>query len=252
VTAHAGTIASRPRGPLARLRHQRLTLLFIAAGLAAAPAHADVGAAVSLFSDARFRGFSISNGDPVAILDLSYDDPDGLYAAASGSIVARRGAALHPLELQLYGGYAKRLSAGLTLDLGAGQSIYSHYASVGPASSYTELYAGISGKSLSSRISISPDYFKSGAWSVYGEINGNIGAASKLRFEGHVGLLASLRNHGVSDYSQPELDWRIGVSRTFGRVSLHAALTGRAADSGFYEDRGYGHRAVVVGLTYPL
>ncbi|HEY6048736.1 MAG TPA: TorF family putative porin [Sphingomicrobium sp.] len=249
MTAHAAIIGSRTRGLRASLH---LGLLFVTAGLAATPAPAEVGAAASLFSDARFRGFSISNGDPVAILDLSYDDPDGLYAAASGSIVARRGTSLHPLQLQLYGGYARRLSPGLTLDLGAGQSIYSHYASVGPARSYTELYAGVSGKSLSSRISVSPDYFRSGSWSVYGEVNGNIRAPAKLRVEGHVGLLASLHNRRVSYYSQPELDWRIGVSRTFGRVSLHAALTGRGAGNGFYEDRGYGHRGVVVGLTYAL
>jgi len=82
------------------------------------PAAAQVGTAVSVFSDDRFRGYTLSDSRPVGILDLSYDAQNGFYGALSGSIVATRHDGLQPLGLQLNGGYAKRLSSGLTVDTG--------------------------------------------------------------------------------------------------------------------------------------
>src|SRR5436190_194451 len=58
--------------------------------LTASPATAQAGVAVSIFSDDRFRGYSLSDGRPVGILDLSYDAANGLYGALSGSVVATR------------------------------------------------------------------------------------------------------------------------------------------------------------------
>ena len=75
-------------------------------GMPASPARAQVGAVVSVFSDARFRGISLSDGRPVGILDLSYDAPGGLYGAFSGSVVDTRGEGIRALDVVLNGGYA--------------------------------------------------------------------------------------------------------------------------------------------------
>ena len=46
---------------------------------------AELGATVSVFNDLQFRGYSLSDGRPVATLDFAYDDPSGFYAGASGT-----------------------------------------------------------------------------------------------------------------------------------------------------------------------
>ena len=76
------------------------------------PAVAEVGATVSVFSEARFRAYSLSAGRPVASLDLSYDDPGGLYGGLSATAVMGGEDSFRPLGLVLNGGYAKRLSSG--------------------------------------------------------------------------------------------------------------------------------------------
>jgi uncharacterized protein (TIGR02001 family) len=123
-----------------------------------APAAAQVGAVVSIFSDDRFRGYSLSEARPVGILDLSYDAPNGLYGTLSGSVVASRHDGLQPLRFAINGGYARRLRSGLTLDLGAVHSRYSEYSGIASDRYYTEVYAGVAGKLLGARISLSPDY----------------------------------------------------------------------------------------------
>lgn len=208
---------------------------------------------MSLFSQANVRGYSISNGHPVAALDFSYDDSSGVYAAVSATAVTGSSDLLRPLALQLNAGYARPLSSSLTLDLGATGSIYSHYSRVEADRSYGELYAGFSGKRLSSRISFSPDYFLTDEPTLYGELNGNIGNSYGFRFEGHLGALIAL-DHGPRHY-QRQFDWRLGLSRELGRVALHAAWVGRGRAPqpfGAAPRRARFGSALIVGLTYGL
>ena len=198
------------------------------------------------------RGYSISNGHPVASLDFSYDDSSGAYAAASATGVASSSELLRPLALQLNAGYARPLSSSLTLDVGATGSFYSHYSRIETDRTYGELYAGLSASHFSSRISYSPDYFLTGGPTAYGELNANFGNAYGLRLEGHVGELVSL---GGSRSYRRQLDWRAGVSREFGRVALHAAWAGRGRAPrpfGSTLRRARSGSGLIVGLTYGL
>jgi uncharacterized protein (TIGR02001 family) len=227
-------------------------LLFGAGLVSASPAAAQTGAAFSLLTDYRFRGFSLSDGRPVAIFDLSYDAPIGFYAAASGSLVASRHDGVQPLGLQLNAGYAKRLHSGLTVDVGAIHSAYSEYSSRGSAHSYTEAYVGLAGKLVSTRISVSPDYLSHGAWTVYGEVNGTVPAGSKLRFTGHVGMLVPLEYRSGGNRYRHEFDWRVGVARDIGRFSIHADWAGARPGDDVYSARNYHRSALVLGVTYAL
>jgi uncharacterized protein (TIGR02001 family) len=194
----------------------------------------------------------LSDDRPVAILDLSYDAPDGLYGAVSGIIVASRHDGLQPLGLELNAGYAASLESGLTLDVGVTRSSYSHYSSRGPGKSYTEGYVGVAGKFVSARVSVSPDYLTSDTWTVYGELNGHVPVASKLRLIGHVGLLVPFRSYHDDQNYHREFDWRLGIAKDIGRATLSAAWTGVHRGQDIYQDPERRHSAFVVGLTYAL
>ncbi|MEP7129667.1 MAG: TorF family putative porin [Sphingomicrobium sp.] len=218
----------------------------------ASPAAAQVGAAISVLSDDRFRGYSLSDSRPTGNFDLSYDAPGGLYGAFSGIVVLTRHDGLQPLGLQLNGGYARRLSSGLTLDLGIVHSNYSSYSSRGRGQSYTELYAGLGGKILSSRIYVSPDYLKRGGWTLYSEVDANVPAGKTLRVSGQVGMLVQLEGRRNGEPYRPEFDWRLGFSRDFGRLTGTVAWTGTGPDHDLYQRRSYGRSAFVAGVTFAL
>ena len=220
------------------------------AGFCASPAAAQTGAAFSLLNDYRFRGFSLSDGRPVALFDLTYDAPDGLYGAVSGSIVATRHDNIQPLGIQLNAGYAKRLHSGLTIDVGAIHSTYSEYSSRGSAYSYTEVYAGLAGKVVSGRIALSPNYLRHGVWTAYGELNGNVPLASRLRLTGHVGMLLPLNYSNDATHYRHEFDWRIGVEQNFGRLSIHADWAGARPGDHRYLAASHDRSGIVFGVTY--
>jgi uncharacterized protein (TIGR02001 family) len=245
VTATAGAPAWRPRG-------SRTSFLVAAAFLCwAAPSRAEVGATASIYSDLRFRGYSLSEGRPVGIFDFAYDDPSGLYVGASAIGVLRSGGDPAPLGFQLTGGYARRLESGTTLDFGITHSNYSHYSGGGRGSSYTELYAGITRGHLSSRIYLSPHYFERGRWSAYAEVNGSLSPARKWSIDGHVGMHVPLRTPSNQRY-RAEVDWRLGVSRELGRLSLHAAWSDGTPGYDFYRGRRHSRSALVLGATWIL
>lgn len=218
--------------------------------LGGTPAKAQVNAAVSLFNDLRFRGYSLSDGRPVGILDVSYDAPNGLYGAVSGNIVASRDEGLKPLGFIVNGGYATRISPRMSLDLGVTHSAYSKYSDRAASLSYTEVYAGISGKLVSARVNLSPDYVKGG--SAYGELNGNWPLGKNLSFTAHAGLIVPFRTvHPGYRYSE-DFDWRLGIARNVGPVSIEAAWSAVRPGQGAYRDRGHKRNALIVGLTYNL
>ena len=247
VPAEAGACRTRSWRTSAVAR----TAVFLFACCSAAPAAAEIGATASVFSDSRFRGYSLSGGRPVAILDFAYDDPSGFYGDAAVTGVLRKGGDPSLLGGQLTAGYARRLKSGTTLDFGITHSTYSNYSSRQRGNSYTEVYAGISRGAISSRIFLSPHYFASGHWTAYGEVNANVSPARKWSINGHVGLLVSLRTPNSEAYDS-QVDWRIGLSRQVGRLSLHAAWSDGAPGRDFYYGSYHSRSAVVVGATWVL
>lgn len=221
------------------------------AGLCAAPAYAGTGATISVFNDLRFRGISLSEGRPVGILDLAYDNPSGLYADAAASGVLSSGNEPAPLGLQLSGGYAKRLKSGTTIDLGASYSTYSRYSTGQRGRSYAEIYAGVARGAFSSRVFLSPHYSVKGRWTAYGEVNGDFSLATDWTLNTHVGTLIPLRTPAGQSYRE-DFDWRVGVSRALGRLSLHAAWSDGGPSQDHYGGRSHGRSALVLGASWAL
>jgi uncharacterized protein (TIGR02001 family) len=249
-------VTVRAEAPAFQARGSRTNLLIAGAALvfAAIPGRADaqVAATASLFSDLRFRGYSLSGGHPVAMLDFAFDDPSGVYGDVTATSVFQSGGEPAPLALQLSGGYAKRFNSGTTLDLGVTHSNYSRYYSGGRGTSYTELYVGASRGGLSSRIFLSPHYFTRGLWVVYGEVDGSVQPARNWSLDGHIGMLVPVRTTIARERYHAGFDWRLGATRDLGRLALHAAWTEGARGSDYYGGRAHHRSAVIVGASWAL
>lgn len=203
---------------------------------------------ISAYSDDRFRGVSVSDGHPVAILDLSYDAPSGLYAAASGSIVATDGDGLKALGLIVNGGYAKRLGSGLSGDVGVVHARYSHYSGLNSGREYTEVYAGLTGRILGARLAVSPNYLGSARWTLRGELTGHLDLTRNLYLDGEGGALVTLSHGAGAKYSRL-FDARLGIARNTGPITLHGAITVRSGSAAIYGARGHGHFGLIIGIS---
>ncbi len=216
----------------------------LAAG--AQPALAQVAGKLSIQSGYQVRGYSVSQGRPVGVLDLNYDSPSGFYLSEStfGALPDSDDPGL--LGLIGAAGYAKRLNNLLSIDGGITRSEYFRVGPGGYHTGYADVYAGVSTSRLSYHLYYSPDYFRPGSKTLYSDFEGNIGTVADIRLNAHLGLLNYIDRPGV----RTQYDWRVGVSRQFGAVDIHAALSGGGPSPDVYDGQPHSKTEFIVGAGY--
>jgi len=172
---------------LARERgHGRLrcALAALACGCAllafARGAAAQVSGTVGVVSDYRYRGYSLSDGDPAVQASVAYDWTQGPYAGVFASSVDG-GAQFIP-----YLGFARRDAQGRNWDIGARWSRFT----AGDGIDYVEFHAGVAIRRIALRVHYAPDYYgQVSNW--YVEADGSIPVGERVRVLLHAGLARS-------------------------------------------------------------
>lgn len=189
---------------------------------------------------------SYSAGRPVASARVGVDDSSGLYADGSAMIVFTRHDGTRFLGYLVDAGLTKRLGIGWTVDVGvAHNEIRAAYEGAYPYA-YTEGYIGASHGPLSAYVFVSPNYYRSGFWTVYGQLEASVSPAQNWHIMGHVGSLHYLSTPAVSGpLRYTYYDWRVGVAREIGALEVHAAVSGGGPRRQYY----YGDRHSRTALT---
>lgn len=215
-----------------------------------ARATAQISGSVSLQSDYRLRGYSLTEGEPTAIVSLSYDDSSGFYLNGS----AFRALA-HYDNPAMYGftanaGYARRISPGLSIDGGVLDSEYRHRYGYGASTHYTEFYAGLLTSHLASHVYYSPNYFRAGTSTLYAEFEGTVSTVGELRFNAHVGRLTYIDQRSNQAQRADQYDWRLTASRRFRMFDFYLALTGGGPGKDYYDGNPHSKTALLGGVTW--
>ena len=183
--------------------------------LVAMHAHAQASATLTLASDDRYRGVSLSDGRPVLQLDVGVDDVAGDYAGVFASNARLDGH--DALRWQVYGGRAGRFAGGANWDVGVRYTGFANASGYG----YPELYAGISGRRLGARVAYAWRYFGTGAGALYAGLDGEQPLSARVRLLGHVGWL---RMAGDGDARRAG-DARAGIAVHLGALDVQLART---------------------------
>ena len=175
--------------------------LVIGCGMAATPAFADetdppaeltVTGNVALVSDYRFRGISLSGGDPAIQGAINVNHSSGLYAGLWGSSLEDSDV-YGSLETDFYAGWTGEVSPGLTADVGMTYYVYFN-GTVGDAN-YFEPYVSLT-KTL-------------------GPVSAKAGAAYAWKQD----------SLGGDDNLYLYTDWTLGVPNTPVSIAAHAGYT---------------------------
>lgn len=192
--------------------------LLVAAGLL--PAQAQLGASLAVESDHRFRGVSLSDGQPDLQASLAWDHPSGWYAGASVSGAeierGRRG-------LALLGQVGRAWRDGLPGGLGGELGLSAAHFTASAGYDYTEAYAGLLGDGWSARLAASPDYFGRGTHSLYAEFEAVRSLTAQGRWRGFAHLGALQLSGGPPALARSRIDARIGFGLNLGEFDLQAA-----------------------------
>jgi uncharacterized protein (TIGR02001 family) len=232
----------------ADLRGLTRFLLAILPILSAAPAHAELGASLTLASQDRFRGYSVSDGYPAATFSLSYDDAGGPYFEASVMAAGKPSNGIERYRFEENAGYALRIANGPTIDAGIVHADYSGYRIYGQTAVFTEVYAGLITKRFSAHIHYSPNYFQRGVATLYADVDSAIPLTPRIRLTGHYGLLYETKGAREAAGRTAE-DWRIGAATDLRNLTFELAVASGAKKRSFYGDARDGGSALLVSVT---
>jgi len=199
---------------------------------ASAPVSAQLTGHLGLVSDYRFRGESLSEGQPAVQAAVAYDHASGVFLGALASSV-RVDPTVSGLGGEIYGGYAHPLGTRGSWDVGAVSYLFPHPSS-GPGYDYTELFVGAGIESISGRIFYSNDYFNFGAPGIYAELNGSQLVGRGMRLVAHIGYLdrrvprASSSDNSAHTY----LDFKAGLGFDISLLNIEIAVVGSTAERG--------------------
>jgi len=179
----------------------------LSALLACGSAQAQFSASVGVESDHRFRGVSLSDGQPDLRLSVAYDHASGVFAGASATRVEFM-LGRHSTQLLGYAGYVTRGPFDLNAEVGATTSTFSGNTRY----DYSEAFVGVSGERWGMRVYYAPAYFGFDQATAYVEVDANAPLTSRWRVFGHVGALAAVRGvHNSDDRSRARYDTRLGI-----------------------------------------
>lgn len=234
------------RGPIAA------TIAVLAIGVATPAVAQDesesgpvtVSANVSLTTDYRFRGVSLSGGDPAVQGGVDVSHESGFYVGVWSSSIDG-GDAYGEMEFDVYGGWSGALSDAVSVDVGL---LYYAYPTeeLGLDTDYWEPYASATFNLGPAEATVGAAYaFEQD--SLGGEDNlyvyTDLGAGipnTPITLSGHIGytdgVLAPPFLAGSTD--QSGLDWSIGASVTSGILDVGVSYIGVEGPSidGFTDD----------------
>jgi len=214
-----------------------------------ARALAQVALSAAVDSDYRVRGLSYSDERPTLSLSFNYDDPSGIYGGATAIGVDTRHNGLERLGYIVFAGYAHRLGADRSWDVGVSNSSVSLYLDRRYTANYTELYAGMSLKSITVHLYYSPHYIGENAPTLYLDADASYHPARRWRLYGHAGVLTPLTAGDSHSTGRTRADFSLGVAREFRPFEVHVQWTDTAPRAYYPENYRQDANAVSAGLV---
>lgn len=207
----------------------RATWLATAAVLTAialpASAQAQLGGSLTVATDYRLRGLSLTDRRSALSLAATYDHMSGAYAGGMliGHDPARSGARI--LGHMEYLGVAGGKPGGPTWDVGVNNVDLELRLARRISIAYTEAYVGVSQGPWSARLSLAPDYPRKGVETAYLDLNATTRPAEAWRVFGHAGALVRLGGSNARDGRGERFDLQAGVAREFDRGEVFLSGT---------------------------
>jgi hypothetical protein len=192
----------------------------------------------------------VSRHEPTLGLSLGYDDSSGLFADGSAIATRTPDGEVGLLAGTAALGYAWRLKGGKSLDLGVLRTEYSGLARYGRPLHYSELFAGLTGRSFALRASFSPDYVWDNTKTVYLSAEVTRRPAEKWRITGRGGLFALLEGGPPRPTNSVQYDWSVSVARQLGPFDAQVELSGGGPDPDYFDGIPHSKTAAAGRITF--
>lgn len=216
---------------------------------AAAPANAEISSEVEIKSDDRFRGRSLSDGEPVIDADISVDLPSGLYAGGSATVILTGKDRAGFQAADGFFGYATRIDRNMTLDIGVAGYVFSERYSGNANDQYAEIYAGVSSGGFAAYIHYTPNYFDKSVPVIYSDLNFTRPVGFNFIVKAHAGLLTQTAGRARLGGKSRRYDTRLALSRPIFGLEAEIGWTYGGPNDLYFDGPWKGNSALTFSLA---
>ena len=242
--------APRLRKRLAARQVKLLSLFVSVVSLFVAhPASAEISSEIELKSDDRFRGRSLSGGEPVIDADVSIDTNSGIYAGASVTVTLSGKSRAGLQGVDAYVGFAKRINKDVTIDVGVAAYAFTQRYSGNFDDRYAELYAGASSGGFAAYLHYTPSYFGKSVPVLYADLNFTRRVGADFTVKAHVGLLAQTSGPPRLADRKTRYDTRLAMSHPLLGLEAEAAWVYAGRDDLYFDGPWAGNSAIVFSIS---
>ncbi len=211
--------------------------------------HAQISGSVLAETDSWFRGRSISQGQPVISVNLSYDDNSGIYG---GTAIAFTLGEQNQGPLSFIGslGYAKNIDTNLSTDIAATVTTYTERASRMANETFVEFHTGLTYKNLTGRIRYSPNFQELDAQTIYMEVDAAHRLGDGFNMLAHAGFLQQIGGVGSLGERNSRYDLSLGVSKDIGLWNINGSINyGGDRGGTFFSGPWRIRDAIILGVS---
>ena len=212
-------------------------------------ANAEISGEVELKSDDRFRGRSLSAGEPVIDADISVDTASGIYAGGSATFTLANQDRIGFQRLDSYLGFAARISENVTVDVGVAGYIFTKRYSGNANDQYAEIYAGLNSGGFAAYLHYTPNYFDRSVPVLYADLNFARSIGSDFTIKAHAGLLAQTSGPPRLGGRLTRYDTRLALSRPILGLEAEIAWTYAGRNDLYFDGPWAGNSALVFSIA---
>lgn len=216
---------------------------------ASSPAHAEISGQLELKSDDRYRGRSLTRGQPVIDADISVDTTSGIYAGGSATLILDGDNGIGLQGVESYIGYAKKVDNDVTIDLGFANYVFTRRYSGAEKLVYAEIYAGVNSGNFSAYLHYTPNYFDMSVPVVYADLTLTQPLGSDFLLKAHAGLLTQTSGPPRRGGKDTRYDTRLAFSRPILGLEAEVAWTFGGPNDRYFDGPWDGNSAFIFSLS---
>jgi uncharacterized protein (TIGR02001 family) len=202
---------------------------------------AQLSSSLSVDSDYRYRGVTLSRDRPAVRLNLAYDRSGGAYGGVS--VIGMRDDQYGDLDLSYVGytGYVWQPAQGPAWEAGVSAT----HIRDGSTYNYAEIYGGLITQNFTARVYYSPHYYGSRMHTLYSEFSTAKRLSPNLRAFLHAGMLTPLS--GVHRHER--YDVRAGLAVSLSHYEIQAAWSKTNPLSGYISHHAGDGDALILSAS---
>lgn len=224
-------------------------IVALSISISAIPAMAQTSASIELKSDDRYRGRSLSGGQPVIETSASLDTKSGVYLGTSATLTLTGEGRAGFQAAEFYVGYTESLGDEARFDVGVIGYVFSERYSGNRPDQFGEIFVGFHARNITVYVHYTPNYLDQNVPALYTSASTAVPLGNDLTLAVRGGVLTQTSGPPRLGGKSWRYDTSLSISRPVFGVDAEIAMTFAGPNDAYFAGPWDGRSAIVFSVA---